>query len=148
MNDEGALRLKAREAIEAGKLPNRHPESMWGGPGHGARCTVCDKPVEGDQLGFDLEFVRGENASGPGSYHVHVRCFATWEFERQNLEVARTAIAPSGAESGTPPFIAPATGEPSESDPGITLTSHVLPAAINDGTISACERDTYKRGPG
>jgi hypothetical protein len=88
MSDEETLREKAREAIEAGKLPSRRPERMWGGPGAGAHCRICDKLVEPDEVEFELEFMRDDESRGKDNYHVHLRCFAAWEFERQNFEPA------------------------------------------------------------
>jgi hypothetical protein len=67
MQDEQALRAKAHAAVLAGKLPARSPDRVWGGPGVGAPCEVCGSPITKD----DKEF------------HVHIRCFAAWEFERK-----------------------------------------------------------------
>jgi hypothetical protein len=84
MDDEHLLRRKAREAVETGKLPARRPERMWGGRGFGAGCAVCGHPVKRDEVGFDLEFLEDRPGSGQGSYALHIRCFAAWEFERVN----------------------------------------------------------------
>jgi hypothetical protein len=53
---------------------------MWGGPGVGASCVICDKPVERDEVEFELEFAPDGGDPDPRNYHVHVRCFAAWEF--------------------------------------------------------------------
>ena len=53
MPDEPRLREQARAAIQSCKLPSRSPDRTWGG----------------DNPGLD-------------KFHVHVRCFAAWEFER------------------------------------------------------------------
>ena len=82
MNDECTLREKARAVIQGGKLPNRHPDRMWGGPGVGADCTICNAPVKRDELEFEIEFARDGDDSADGTYHVHIRCFAAWQFER------------------------------------------------------------------
>ena len=66
MPDEPRLRKQARAVVESGKLPSRSPDRTWGGPGVGAPCTICG---DGDNPGLD-------------KFHVHVRCFAAWEFER------------------------------------------------------------------
>lgn len=79
--EEQALRAKAREVLDTGKLPNGRPDRVWGGPGAGGSCAVCDLPVQHDQVEFGLEFARrGDN---PDKHHVHIRCFAAWEFERR-----------------------------------------------------------------
>jgi hypothetical protein len=82
MPDEKSLREKARAAIKAGKLPTTRPDRTWGGPGVGAPCVVCDLPVTKDQLEFEIQFSHDGDNPGLDRYHVHVRCFAAWEFER------------------------------------------------------------------
>jgi hypothetical protein len=38
---------------------------------------------------FELEFARAEiDAPAPEYFHVHIRCFAAWEFERLQFEVS------------------------------------------------------------
>jgi hypothetical protein len=82
--DENILREKARQVIRNGKLPGRRPDRTWGGPGVGAPCTICELPVRRDELEFEIQFARDEKREDAGldKYHVHVRCFAAWEFER------------------------------------------------------------------
>jgi hypothetical protein len=80
--DEPILRAKARAAVESGKLPNRRADRTWGGPGVGAECAVCELPVTKDQMEFEIEFARDGDTPGLDKFHVHVRCFAAWEFER------------------------------------------------------------------
>jgi hypothetical protein len=88
MDDEKVLRVKAREAMGAGKLPVRRPERTWGGKGGGACCAVCDLPVRRDEIGFDLEFLGQSVDSNGGNYALHIRCLAAWEFERGGLALA------------------------------------------------------------
>jgi hypothetical protein len=83
-SDEKLLRQKAREAIQAGRIPADRPEGVWGGPGSGAACTLCDQPVRRDGLGFDLVFAQ-RAGKAPAVHHVHIRCFAAWEFECQGF---------------------------------------------------------------
>lgn len=82
MDDERAVRDKAREFTLAGKLPNRRPDRTWGGPGVGAPCAVCGLSVERGQMEFEMEFARDGGQPGLDKFHVHVQCFATWELER------------------------------------------------------------------
>lgn len=82
MPDEPHLREQAREAIQSGKLPSRAPDRMWGGPGVGADCAVCGLPVTREQLEFEIEFARNGDNPGLDQFHVHLRCFAAWELER------------------------------------------------------------------
>lgn len=86
MRDESAIRDKAREAIRAGRIPSRNPERTWGGPGIGASCAICCKPVTREDVEFELEFSGDTEGTTSVSYHVHVRCFAAWEFERQGFQ--------------------------------------------------------------
>ena len=82
MPDEPILRAKAREAVRQGKLPARRPDRTWGGPGVGAPCTICELPVTKDQMEFEIEFSHDGAVPGLDKFHVHIRCFAAWEFER------------------------------------------------------------------
>jgi len=43
---------------------------------------VCDLPVTQDQLEFEVQFARDGDESGLDTFHVHVQCYAAWEFER------------------------------------------------------------------
>ncbi len=88
MPDEAILRAQAREAVENGKLPARRPDRTWGGPGVGAPCSVCDHPVTEDEMEFEIQFARDANGiSGLDKFHVHIRCFAAWEFERKTAQL-------------------------------------------------------------
>jgi hypothetical protein len=82
MPDEAILREKARAVIQSGKLPSRRPDHTRGGPGVGASCTVCDLPVKRDELEFEIQFEHDGDNPGLAKFHVHIRCFAVWELER------------------------------------------------------------------
>jgi len=71
--------------VADGKLPARRPDRTWGGPGVGAACAVCELPVKSDQLEFEIQFARDGSDPGLDKYHVHIRCFAAWEFERTKV---------------------------------------------------------------
>ncbi len=81
MPDEPRLREQARAAVESGKLPSRAPDRTWGGPGVGAECSVCEQPVSKQEMEFEIHFVCDGDAD-LDNHHVHIRCFAAWEFER------------------------------------------------------------------
>jgi hypothetical protein len=83
MPDEADLREKARDAVAQGKLPSRAPDRMWGGDGVGAPCSVCGLPVRKDQKEFEIQFEHDGDNPGLDKFHVHIRCFAAWEFERK-----------------------------------------------------------------
>lgn len=79
-------RTRAREAIQAGALPNRRPDGMWGGPGAGDDCAICREPVSHGEVEFELEFARDDDPRCLDKYHLHMRCFAAWESERDGAE--------------------------------------------------------------
>ena len=81
MLDELILRDKAREAMRAGKLPSRRPERTWGGPGVGASCAICSEVIKRHHLELELQF-KQDGSAGLTVYHLHIRCFTAWEFER------------------------------------------------------------------
>ena len=82
MPDEARLRGQAREAVRTGKLPGRPQDRTWGGPGVGAPCSVCGNPVAKDEMELQVEFRYDGDTPGLSKFHLHVRCFAAWEFER------------------------------------------------------------------
>jgi hypothetical protein len=84
MPDENLLREKARAVIREGKMPKGAPDRTWGGPGVGAPCSVCGLPVTKDEKEFEIQFSRDGDNPGLDKFHVHIRCFAAWEFERRS----------------------------------------------------------------
>jgi hypothetical protein len=82
MANESLVREQAREAIGLGKLPSHDPDRMWGGHGVGAVCTICRRPVIRNQLEIAAGYARSGPLPGLDWYHLHLRCFAAWEFER------------------------------------------------------------------
>jgi CheY-like chemotaxis protein len=46
-------------------------------------CVICDLPVQRDQMEFEIQFARDGENPGLDKFHVHIRCFAAWEFERR-----------------------------------------------------------------
>ena len=91
MPDEAILREKAKASIRMGNLPRRQPDRTWGGPGVGAECGVCALPVTKDQMEFEIQFIKDGDVPGLDKFHVHVRCFAAWEFERRTAEEQQPA---------------------------------------------------------
>ena len=85
MPDESILRGKACQAVEQRKLPKRQPDRLSGGPGVGAPCAVCDRPVERAEMEFEIQFARDGGAPHFDVFHVHTRCFVAWELERSRL---------------------------------------------------------------
>jgi len=83
MPDEASLREQARATVQSGKLPAQRPDRTWGGPGVGAEGAVCGKPATKNELEFEIQFARDGATPGLDKFHLHARCFAAWEFERQ-----------------------------------------------------------------
>jgi hypothetical protein len=82
VNSEARLRERAQAHLQSGKLPNISPRRVWGGPGVGVECVVCDLPVSADQSEMQVEFLRNHGAEVLEVFHFHARCFAAWELER------------------------------------------------------------------
>lgn len=100
MNDENTLREKARQAIQGGMLPNRSQDRMWGGPGVGANCVICNEFVNREELEVEIEFALDGDGPQVNTYHFHVRCFGAWEFERLHPDhrASRSGMASGSAD--------------------------------------------------
>jgi hypothetical protein len=83
MSDEPQLRAKVSQHLSEQKLPSRAPDRIWGGPGVGAPCAVCEQPVTRSEMEFEVEFARDGSAPHFDVFHVHLRCFAVWELVRR-----------------------------------------------------------------
>src|SRR5690606_3650464 len=81
MTNDAELRAAVRQAVEAGRLPDRRPDRTWGGRGGGDRCAICTSLVRREEAELELEFVQPDGRLDV--YAVHARCFALWEIERQ-----------------------------------------------------------------
>lgn len=84
MPAEAILREQAREAMKTGRLPARPADRTSRGPGAGALCSVCNVPIRKSVMEMQVECAQEGEPAGVDTYHVHVRCFAAWEFEREN----------------------------------------------------------------
>jgi hypothetical protein len=82
--DDNGLRTKVRTAITSGKLPVGAPNRMWGGPGTGATCVVCELPINRDQAELEVEFVLDGGSPHVDAYQFHLRCLTEWELERDH----------------------------------------------------------------
>jgi hypothetical protein len=85
-SDELALRGKARLAIERGRVPRSRPDGTWAGPGTGSECAICGVPVAREEVEFEIEYARDGGEPAFDRYHIHTRCFAAWELERQGTQ--------------------------------------------------------------
>jgi hypothetical protein len=123
MSHDTELQKKAREAIQSRRLPKLPPERMWGGPGHGGECTICGKPLRRDETEFELQFARTDDR-GPDTCHVHIGCFAAWEFVREDPDSTERIYQPN-----------------SDTD----VSARVLPRSVDEGIMIGCERDVTRK---
>jgi hypothetical protein len=72
---------KVWSALQAGKIPNRTPDRTSRGPEVGAKCPICDLPFTVEDLA-EVQFAH-DGDTGVESYHLHLRCYTAWEFERR-----------------------------------------------------------------
>ena len=85
---ETFLKHMAHQRLEAGELPNDRLARTWAGPGEGQACSVCDEPIEVEQVEYEVDVPDGEAFR---TYRFHLVCHQIWLFEigsRSNI-VAR-----------------------------------------------------------
>ena len=89
--EESLLREGARDAIDLGRLPSRRPDRAWGTPGGGAAvCAVCARLITREQIEMEIGYEHNGARPGVDTYHLHLSCFAAWEFERVKTESTAT----------------------------------------------------------
>jgi hypothetical protein len=99
MSGNATVRDRVLEAIRTGKVPARSAERTWAGRGCGASCAICGRPINADELEYELEFVTDDHGKQRTDYHVHGGCFWAWESEVRKPELKRsdeTSIELSG----------------------------------------------------
>lgn len=133
IRDDSWLRLKAQEAVRAGRLPRRRPTTTLVGPGSGGLCTACGEPVKPDEIEFEI--AQGADGDGfepddlPGDaqgrresdLRLHRRCFTAWEQELQP-----DVSASSEARGGITP----------EASGGTTSGDRCLSSTADDATLT------------
>jgi hypothetical protein len=67
-----------------------------------AVCSVCDLPVKRDEMEFEIQFDRGGDLPGLDKFHVHIRCFAAWEFVRTKSHNCRSGWSDGGRRGHGP----------------------------------------------
>jgi hypothetical protein len=67
--EEPPLRLLIRTKLTDGRLQQRAIPRVWGGPGNGETCAVCEESIEGQ-------------SDEDQAVYFHVRCFSMWSSER------------------------------------------------------------------
>ena len=93
---ESELRERARELIREGRLPDRAPARVWGGPGSGAVCTLCAEAIPATELEYEADASVGSTVR---TLHFHFVCHAAWQLECLRADFDARA----GAHSENPP---------------------------------------------
>jgi hypothetical protein len=75
--DEDELRLEARRRLACGRLPSVQQQYLWAGTGDGQLCSLCDRPIDAQQIEYELQF----NTAPPSVYRFHRICHQAWELE-------------------------------------------------------------------
>ena len=75
--DEAELRLEARRRVAAGQLPREAPEYLWAGTGDGQPCSLCNRPIDAQQIEYELQF----NTKPALLARFHRICHQAWELE-------------------------------------------------------------------
>ena len=81
--DSGALRARARERIEQGRLPRAKALRTWGGRGSGLVCDLCDAAITSDEPEFELQL---DLTPSGVPVRLHRLCHAIWSDARQDVE--------------------------------------------------------------
>ncbi len=81
--DHEDLRRIVRQHLVDRTLPLTTPRRVWGGPGLGLECGICELPVTAEQSELQVEFADNHHdAPMLQVLHLHTVCFAIWELER------------------------------------------------------------------
>ena len=81
--DSGALRARARERIEQGRLPRARAVRTWGGRGNGLRCDLCDAVITSDEPEFELQL---DIIPSGEPVRFHRLCHSLWNEAREDCE--------------------------------------------------------------
>ena len=72
---EDDLRSGIRYEILAGSLPKEHCRMTWYGPGTGAVCVACERPILSGDLEVECDLPQG------GTIRLHRTCYDIWTAE-------------------------------------------------------------------
>lgn len=90
--DGEALREKAREAVQTGRVPGRRPDRVLRGVGRLGTCVVCNQVITLTQMEIEVEYHRNGVASEITCYWLHPRCFTAWQAECQVLDASKWRV--------------------------------------------------------
>lgn len=80
---ETELRLTARERIAKGQLPSQTPAQIWAGNGSGQPCALCRKPIQREEVEFEIED-RSDGAAR--TLRFHQVCESVWQLECARID--------------------------------------------------------------
>jgi len=72
------LRLRARERIHDGRLPNSTHCRTWGGRGSDEPCALCDLIIRPNEVEYEIETL---GKDGVRTYCFHFLCHYAWQSE-------------------------------------------------------------------
>jgi hypothetical protein len=102
---ESELRERARELIHEGRLPDRAPARVWGGPGTGVQCALCAEPIPPSEMEYEADAAVGSIVR---TLHFHFVCHAAWQLECLRADFDSRASS-SSEKAPTAPRSAPGT---------------------------------------
>lgn len=105
---ESELRERARELIRDGRLPDRAPARVWGGPGTGVECALCAQAIPPNEMEYEADAAVGNAVR---TLHFHFVCHAAWQLECLRADFDARADA-RGEKPPTAPRAAPRTRTP------------------------------------
>jgi hypothetical protein len=79
---EKELRPIARERIGKGQLPHEAPTRFWGGFGTGQPCSVCAKPIEPDEIEYEVK----PSKAALQTLRFHRVCHYAWQLECDRMK--------------------------------------------------------------
>lgn len=62
-------------------LPRKTMDRTWAGPGSGARCDLCHRVIDEDQVEYEVELSEARNRI----ITLHLECYERWTIARDAL---------------------------------------------------------------
>jgi len=85
---EKELRPTARARIAKGQMPSEAPTRFWGGFGTGRPCALCDKPIQSDEIEYEVK----PTGAAVQTLWFHRVCHYAWQLECARVKRKPRAI--------------------------------------------------------